>query len=46
VREPFDGDKEFWISGIDSGGFYASALAYDLGSLKHLEKHGVDLSRI
>ena len=46
VREPFDSDKEFWIGGIDSGGFYASALAYDLGSLKHLEKHGVDLSRL
>lgn len=46
VREPFDADKEFWIGGIDSGGFYASALAYDLGSLKHLEKYGVDLSRL
>ena len=46
VKEPFDSDKEFWIGGIDSGGFYASVLAYDLGSLKHLEKYGVDLSRL
>lgn len=46
VTEPFDSSKEFWIGGIESGGFYASALAYDLGSLQHLEKYGVDLSRL
>ena len=46
VTEPFDSTKEFWIGGIESGGYYASALAYDLGSLKHLEKYGVDLSRL
>lgn len=46
VTEPFDSNKEFWIGGIESGGFYATALAYDLGSLKHLEKYGVDLSRL
>ena len=28
------------------GGFYAFALAYDLGKLKHLEEYGVDLQKI
>jgi len=46
VREPFDTNNDFWIGGIETGGFFASALAYDLGSLKHLEKYGVDLSRL
>jgi hypothetical protein len=46
VREPFDTDREFWISGIETGGFFASSLAYDLGSLEHLEKYGVDFSRL
>jgi len=46
VTEPFDTDKEFWVGGIETGGFYATSLAYDLGSLKHLEKYGVDLSRL
>ena len=30
----------------DVGGFYAFALAYDLGKLKHLEEYGVDLQKI
>jgi len=46
VREEIDQDKEFWVAGIETGGFSAFALAYDLGSLKHLEKYGVDLSRL
>jgi len=46
VSEPFDSDKEFWMGGIETGGFYATSLTYDLGSLKHLEKYGVDLSRL
>jgi len=46
VTEPFDTDKEFWVGGIETGGFYATSLAYDLGSLRHLEKYGVDLSRL
>ena len=29
----------------DIGGFYAFALAYDLGKLKHLEEYGVDLQK-
>lgn len=28
---------------IEKGGFYAYAAAYDLGSLKHLEEHGVSV---
>ena len=35
-------ENEFSIQ----GGFRASQLAYDLGKLTHLEKYGVDLSRI
>ena len=46
IREDIDQDKEFWVSGIETGGFKAIALAYDLGSLRHLEKYGVDFSRI
>ena len=46
VKEPFDSDKEFWIGGIETGGFKAVSLAYDLGALKHLEKYGVDFSRL
>ena len=30
----------------DIGGFYAFALAYDLGKLKHLEEYGVDLEKL
>ena len=30
----------------DVGGFYAFALAYDLGKLKHLEEYGVDLAKL
>ena len=30
----------------DVGGFYAFALAYDLGKLKHLEEYGVDLQKL
>jgi len=46
IREDIDQDKEFWVSGIETGGFKAIALAYDLGSLRHLEKYGVDFSRL
>ena len=41
VRE--EADK--WAN-IDKGGYAAYSLAYDLGKLSHLEKYGVDLSRI
>lgn len=46
VREEIDQDKEFWVAGIETGGFSSFALSYDLGSLKHLEKYGVDFSRL
>ena len=46
IREEIDQDKEFWVAGIETGGFAAFALAYDLGSLEHLEKYGVDFSRL
>ena len=46
VLESIDQDKEFWIGGIETGGFNAYALAYDLGKIEHLEEYGVDLSRI
>ena len=41
VRE----DTEKWMD-VSTGGFAAYSLAYDLGKLKHLEKYGLDLSRI
>ena len=41
VRE----DAERWAN-VSTGGFAAYSLAYDLGKLSHLEKYGVDLSRI
>lgn len=41
VRE----DTEKWMN-VNTGGFAAYSLAYDLGKLQHLEKYGVDLSRI
>ena len=46
IREDIDTDKEFWIAGIETGGYSAFSLAYDLGSLRHLEKYGVDFSRL
>ena len=30
----------------DVGGFYAFALAYDLGKLKHLEEYGINLENL
>jgi len=41
VRE----DTEKWMN-VNTGGYAAYSLAYDLGKLQHLEKYGVDLSRI
>jgi len=38
--------SDSYFKHIDSGGFNAYALAYDLGSLEHLKDYGVDLSRI
>lgn len=46
VMENIDQDKEMWISGVETGGYNAYALAYDLGKLSHLEDYGVDLRKI
>lgn len=46
VLESIDQDKEFWINGVEVGGYNAYSLAYDLGKLEHLQQYGVDLGRI
>lgn len=38
--------SESYFKHIESGGFYAFALAYDLGSLEHLKKYDVNLNKI
>ena len=45
VRQKPSGDTDLWDM-PDIGGFYAFALAYDLGKLKHLEEYGVDLAKL
>ena len=45
VMEEVRDDTEKWAN-VETGGYFAYSLAYDLGKLSHLEKYGVDLSRI
>ena len=45
VMEEVRDDTEKWAN-VETGGYSAYSLAYDLGKLSHLEKYGVDLSRI
>jgi hypothetical protein len=45
VMEEVRDDTEKWAN-VEAGGYFAYSLAYDLGKLAHLEKYGVDLSRI
>lgn len=45
VMEEIRDDTEKWAN-VETGGYAAYSLAYDLGKLSHLEKYGVDLSRI
>jgi hypothetical protein len=45
IMEEVRDDADKWAN-IDKGGYAAYSLAYDLGKLSHLEKYGVDLSRI
>ena len=45
VMEEVREDTEKWAN-VETGGYAAYSLAYDLGKLSHLEKYGVDLSRI
>jgi hypothetical protein len=43
VSEPMEDDNNSWFPGVRTGGFHAACAAYDLGSLKHLEKYGVTI---
>lgn len=45
IEKISDDYSERWTAST-GGGFTATQLAYDLGKLTHLEKHGIDLSRI
>ena len=45
VLEAVD-DPGPWFGHITAGGYYAYQPAYDLGKLEHLEKFGVNLSKI
>lgn len=45
VMEKVRQDQEMYIEAM-TGGFNAFSLAYDLGKLTHLEKYGVNLSKI
>ena len=45
VMEEIREDTEKWAN-VETGGFSAYSLAYDLGKLQHLKKYGVDLSRV
>ena len=44
ILESVDSDESFF-PGVHSGGFNAYALAYDLGSLKHLKALGINLEK-
>lgn len=46
IVEDVDEDKEDLWARVSTGGYGAYALAYDLAKLTHLEKYGVDLTRI
>lgn len=44
VLQSHDEDGEDMWARVKTGGFYASALAYDLGKLQHLKQYGVNLN--
>ena len=46
VLEEIDQSKDFWVAGVQTGGYQAYSLAYDLGKLSHLKEYGVDLTRL
>lgn len=46
VFESIGDISESYFPGLNRGGFYAASAAYDLGSLKHLEKYKINWSRI
>jgi hypothetical protein len=45
VLQSHDEDAEDTWARVKTGGFYASALAYDLGKLQHLTQYGVNLRK-
>ena len=45
VRQKASADAELWDM-PDTGGFFAFALAYDLGKLSHLEEYGINLENL
>jgi hypothetical protein len=45
IMEEIREDTEKWAN-VETGGYFAYSLAYDLGKLEHLKEYGVDLSRI
>ena len=45
VIQKIDTEKEMWAR-VETGGFNAFSLAYDLGKLEHLQKYGVNLYRL
>ena len=45
VRQKASGESDLWDL-PDVGGFYAFALAYDLGKLTHLEQYGINLENL
>lgn len=46
VLQPVQQSEDVWMQVPNVGGFFAYSLAYDLGSLRHLEKYGVDLTKL
>lgn len=46
VLESHDEDAEDLWARVKTGGFNAYSLAYDLGKLEHLQKYGINVSRL
>lgn len=46
ITEKLDDDAEHYFGRVNTGGFWAYAMAYDLAKLSHLEKYGIDLKKI
>ena len=46
VLETIDQEGDFWTQGVETGGYNAYALAYDLGKLEHLEAYGINLDKL
>jgi len=46
MKEMHVDSSDSFFPRVESGGFHAYALAYDLGKLEHLKQYGVDLTRL